>query len=189
MSADDNLIDGLMAMRLRDTLNGFHKGIEMTQPLISIINNQITTLINDPEIDQSTVRKITRLLLPSLCMLYEQFFPSEIEYAKKFLGQLQVLQFDTSTEMQKIKEFESFIDELIPPIERLDISLQSNSWTTTEMLDQVTNNMKKASQAAQQLNEIQLAIDKRVTDVLHSISMFIDPERAKILYEAFTREP
>lgn len=176
-------------MRLRDAHIGFYRGIEMTQPLITEINEGLTKLINDPEIDIPTVRKITRLLLPTLHMLYEQFFPSEINYARKFLGQLQVLRFDTSSEMQKLKEFESFIDELIEPLQKLDISLKQKSFITEEKFDQVLYNMKRSSEAYHKFNEIRLSIDKRVTDVLQALSMLIDPERAKIMYEAFTKEP
>ncbi len=189
MYTDKNTLDAIMTMRLRDSQHGFYRGIKMTQSLVSKINQEISQLISDPEIDVITSKKIIRLMLPSLHMLYEQFYPSEIEYTRKFLGQLRILRFDTSAEMHKLKEFELYIDQLLEPINKLNIKLEQGITISDEDLKLITSNMKNTIDAEQMLGDIRLAVDKRVTDVLHAISMFIDPQRANIIYEAFTKEP
>lgn len=192
MSTDkDAVIEAIRAMRLRDKHVGFNRAlVEIAGPMIHELEEALNSVISTA--DMQTSVNCTQALMRVLRRMYEQYFPTEIEYARKFLAQSRALGFNTENEMQKINEFQLFIEAFIPSIDQLQMQLNQqplNRGRTLGWINEVLNTMQQSTEAFRRFDEIRKTTYSRINDVLHALSVMIDPVRAEILYKALTDEP
>lgn len=192
MSSDNSdtpaLITAITLVRLRDKALGFERAEEISSVILNDVLQAIATVIGKPDTSRDTSAFLLNACVSVLLKYADQIFPYEIEMVRKFLSGLASLHLNIDEESKQLREFEEEIEKLSHPIRYLESQLAVSSIDGSIILRANATSQELAI-VNEKFTTLRNNINKRILDILSTVSQTIDPIRSEQLFKLFTQEP
>ncbi|MGI0102926.1 MAG: hypothetical protein ACREA7_10095 [Nitrosotalea sp.] len=181
------LITAITLIRSRDKALGFERAEEISSVILKDGLEAIVTVIQNPDTNRTTSEFLFRSVVSIMLKYADQIFPYQIEEVRKFLSSLVLLHLNIDEEKKQLRELEEEIENLSRPIRNLESQLGSS--TVGGVLFHAMTTGQKFTDINEKFTTLRNNINKRILDVLSTVSQTIDPIRSEQLFKLFTQEP